>query len=51
MGQKKHSSWLGCVVIFASKQNEAKRKINFFPFDANKVLFSLVFASMQNVEI
>jgi hypothetical protein len=33
---------LGCAVIFASKRNEAKRKQNFFRFDAKKMLFSLV---------
>ncbi len=33
---------LGCAVIFASKRIEAKRKRNFFRFDAKKVRFSLV---------
>jgi hypothetical protein len=30
------------AIIFASKQNEAKRKRNFFHFDAKKVFFRLV---------
>jgi hypothetical protein len=33
---------VGCAIIFALKLNEAKRKRNFFRFDAKKVLFSLV---------
>jgi UDP-3-O-[3-hydroxymyristoyl] glucosamine N-acyltransferase len=28
------------AIIFASKQNEAKRKRNFFHFDAKKVFFA-----------
>jgi hypothetical protein len=44
-------SMLGCAVIFASKRNEAKRKRNFFRFDAKKSDFFACFASMRNVEI
>jgi hypothetical protein len=32
---------LGCAVIFASKRNEAKRKLNLFRFDAKKSIFHL----------
>ncbi len=32
---------IGCAVIFASKRNKAKRKRNFFRFNAKKVLFRL----------
>jgi hypothetical protein len=42
---------LGCAVIFASKRNEAKRKRNFFRFDAKKSDFFACFASMRNIEI
>ncbi len=42
---------VGCAVIFASKRNEAKRKRNFFRFDAKKSAFFACFASMWNVEI
>jgi hypothetical protein len=42
---------LGCAVIFASKRNEAKRKRNFFRFDAKKSDFFACFASMRNKEI
>jgi hypothetical protein len=41
---------LGCAVIFASERNEAKRKRNFFRFDAKKSDFFACFASMRNVE-
>jgi hypothetical protein len=36
-----HGPRLGCAVIFASKQNEAKRKQIFFLFDAIKRPFRL----------
>jgi hypothetical protein len=42
---------VGCAVIFALKRNEAKRKRNFFRFDAKKSVFFACFALMRNVEI
>ncbi len=42
---------LGCAVIFALKRNEAKRKRNFFRFDAKKSDFFACFTSMRNIEI
>ncbi len=38
-----HLILLGCAVIFASKRNEAKRKRNFFRFDAKKKCFFRMF--------
>jgi hypothetical protein len=40
-----------CAVIFALKRNEAKRKRNFYRFEAKKSVFFAYFASMRNVEI
>ncbi len=37
-----------CAVIFASKRNEAKRKRNFFLFDAKKSVFRLFSHLKQN---
>ncbi len=44
-------SGIGCAVIFASKRNEAKRKRNFFRFDAKICDFFACFALMRNIEI